>query len=301
MEEEYKNRRFCQKIEEIIFKDPGNRGISKIFQPGCIYNAAKGILSSDKTKKSFVLTGFCCMKETCETDGPLGSAILCRVLRNFNYNTSMLCDPAAEGVCKASTQNEIPLVVKSNYEDLQKDSKDIGFIVSIERPGRSEKDGTYMTCSARDISNVTCPLDLLFPNIREESKKEYLTISVGDGGNEVGTGKVIELIKKNVPKGSDICTISSCDILIMTGVSNWGGIALAAAISILAENEKIGKDFLKINSLQKEILTAMVENGSYDGISGEKCLKIDGMDFIKEHAEVNIAIEKVIREKYNII
>ena len=59
---------------------------------------------------------------------------------------------------------------------------------------------------------------------------EIVTIGIGDGGNEIGMGKVFERVAANVQYGSEIaCTIAS-DYLISAGVSNWGGYALAKAI-----------------------------------------------------------------------
>ena len=187
------NQEFCSKIEQVIFKLPGNRGISKTFQPGNLYKAANNILLTEKTKKSYILTGFCCMNNTCETDGPLSSAILCKILKELNYDSSILCDTPSEKVVKASAElYKLPVTVKDSSDKVLEEDKNIGFMVSIERPGRSEKTNDYRTCKARDISNVTSSLDLLFPNIKDNKKVDYLTISVGDGGNEVGTGNIIE-------------------------------------------------------------------------------------------------------------
>ena len=59
---------------------------------------------------------------------------------------------------------------------------------------------------------------------------EIVTIGIGDGGNEIGMGKVFERVAANVQYGSEIaCTVAS-DYLISAGVSNWGGYALAKAI-----------------------------------------------------------------------
>ena len=63
---------------------------------------------------------------------------------------------------------------------------------------------------------------------------EIVTIGIGDGGNEIGMGKVLERVAVNVKHGSEIgCTVS-CDYLITAGVSNWGGYALAKAIYLCA-------------------------------------------------------------------
>lgn len=287
---------FCNKIEKIIFIDPGNRGIDKCFIFDSLYKAAENILKCDKKKISYILTGFCCMHETCETDGPLASSVLCSLLREIGFNTSILCDTYSEKVIKAAALSN-PVTVSNSIKSID---NDISFVISIERPGRAEKTNDYRTMKARDITKVTAPLDYIFPNIKDKIIKPYLTVSVGDGGNEVGTGNIMELIKKNVPLGESICTISSCDILIMAGVSNWGGLGIAAALTILVNDEKIAKKFIEIMSNQKEILKRMLNNGSYDGVSGEYISAIDGIMFEKEHEAVNKDIIDIIKAKYNI-
>ena len=57
-----------------------------------------------------------------------------------------------------------------------------------------------------------------------------MTIGIGDGGNEIGMGKVLDKVILHVKHGKDIGTTVTCDYLITTGVSNWGGCALAKAI-----------------------------------------------------------------------
>ena len=288
------DKEFCRRIEKIIFIDPGKRGIEQCFIYDSLYRAAEGILKCDKKKISYLLTGFCCMHDTCETDGPLGSSVLCSLLRAMGFNTSILCDTFAEKVTKAAAFPN-PVTVANSIEEID---NDISFAISIERPGRAEKTNDYRTMKARDISKVTAPLDFLFPNVKDKKIKPYLTISVGDGGNEVGTGNIIDLIKKNVPLGDSICTISSCDILIMAGVSKLGGVGIAAALSILANDEQIARTFIDIMSTQKEILKRMIDNGSYDGVSGDYINAIDGMMFEKEHGDVNNKIIEIIKEKY---
>ena len=133
------------------------------------------------------------MHETCETDGPLGSTILCSMLRKLGYNSNLLCDSYAEKVVKGGALDN-PVIVANDASEIK---GKISFIISIERPGRSAKTKDYRTMTAKDITKVTAPLDFLFPNNIDNNKKDYLTISVGDGGNEVGTGNIMNLIIEN--------------------------------------------------------------------------------------------------------
>lgn len=283
------------KIESIIFTDPGNRGISSLYQPNSLQKAAELILKTPKDKKSFVLTGFCCLFPSCETDGPLGSSILNSTLNNLGFNTFLLTDPFSEKVVKASLTND-KIVINDSYESFIKKNKEeeISFIIACERAGRSLKTKDYRTMRAKDISKQTCNLDLLFPG--ENEKKKYLTIGIGDGGNECGTGNIYKEVQKKIKFGEEICTDRFCDILIMSGVSNWGGLGLSASLVILSGDKNIMDLFVKDCYTQKDLLKKMVEAGSYDGVSGKRELIVDGMDFDKEHMEIIEKIVKVVKE-----
>jgi hypothetical protein len=162
--------------------------------------------------------------------------------------------------------------------------REISFIISVERPGRSLNTGDYRTMRARDISTVTAPLDLLFPD-RSQSKP-YFTVGIGDGGNEIGMWNCHEKVEEFIESGSNISVSTGCDILIVCGVSNWGALAVAAAAIVFFGNMEDGKWFVELCSGQREILRMMLDAGSYDGCSGEREEMIDGMAFGKEHLEI---------------
>ena len=284
------NRNKISQIEEIIFQDPGNRGISSLFQPNSIQKSSELILKTPKSKKSFILTGFCCLSSSSETDGPLGSSLINSILNNLGFNTSLLTDPFSEKVVKASSKSD-KIIIENSYENfLEKNNEnDISFIISCERPGRSLKNKDYRTMKAKNISNQNCNLDLLFPG--ENEKKNYLTIGIGDGGNECGTGNIYKEVQKKIKYGDEICTDRFCDVLIMSGVSNWGALGLSASLVILNGEKKNMEFFIEECYYQREMLEKMIEAGSYDGVSGKGELSVDGMKFDNEHLEV---IEKIV-------
>lgn len=228
----------------------------------------------------------------CETDGPLGTSVLCSTLRALGYDTQILCDSYSSDVVKAAARGN-PILVTDDPSEIVNPS----FIISVERPGRSMKTGDFRTMKARDITNVTAPLDLLFPKIGE--KKDYVTVSVGDGGNEVGTGNVYESVKKYVSMGEDICTNICCDDLVMAGVSNWGALGIAAALVIGAEDAKAKDVFINECNHQKEILSDMIKAGSFDGCTGKPELSIDGMPFENEHLSVTNSIIEIVTKAFS--
>lgn len=288
------NDNYYSLLENAIFQDLGHRGINHMWQKGSLKKAASSILKQDKLKPSYIMTGFCCMFDRCETDGPLGSSILCSTLRSLGFNTILLTDSYSESVAKASAFENPVLII----DDPSK-INEISFIVSVERPGRSKKTNDFRTMSARDISHCTAPIDTLFPLIGE-FKKEYLTIGVGDGGNEVGTGNIADDVCKYVNHGEEICTSVCSDILIMAGVSNWGAIAIAAALIISSGNAEAAEFFIEKCNKQPEILQRMIDAGSFDGCTGKKELSIDNMMYDQEHLNVTLSIISVVKKFYNL-
>lgn len=277
-----------QKLEEQIFRDLGGRGLAKLWTPGSLKEAATRILATDHDDLGLILTGFCCMHERCETDGPIGSSILCNTLRALGFNVKIITDSNAYPVVNAAAGG-LPVITQVPAEK-------ISFVVSIERPGRSAKTRDYRTMRARDISSVTAPLDIaLLPTLDGEGKKPYLTVAIGDGGNEAGTGNIKELVIDNIPEGPSICTDVVCDNLIMAGVSNWGGIALAGALILASMDTKAKDVFLESCGNQEAMMDAMLKAGSYDGVSGEQVPKVDGMWLNAENKEVTQGICEVVR------
>merc|ERR1719330_1440974 len=77
-------------------------------------------------------------------------------------------------------------------------------------------------------------VDMIRNKPQKDQKKVYF-IAIGDGGNELGMGKVIDKIRTNpkISNGDLIGAVTSADHLIAASVSNWGGYALAAACALV--------------------------------------------------------------------
>src|SRR5262245_40971784 len=95
------------------------------------------------------------------------------------------------------------------------------------------------------------------------------TIGIGDGGNEIGMGCVpwedLERRLSGEQSGRVPCRIP-CDWNIVAGTSNWGGMALAAAVL-----HRLGREDLlaPVTAMQqRRVLEAMVVNGpAVDGVT----------------------------------
>mmetsp|Transcript_20179 Transcript_20179/g.81089 ORF Transcript_20179/g.81089 Transcript_20179/m.81089 type:complete len:88 (+) Transcript_20179:745-1008(+) len=83
-----------------------------------------------------------------------------------------------------------------------------------------------------DISETTGRIDLLFNNAERYSsmmcQPKPHVIGIGDGGNEIGLGKVQELVTRDVPKGDLIGSELQLRPFYLRWGSNWGGYVLAA-------------------------------------------------------------------------
>lgn len=122
---------------------------------------------------------------------------------------------------------------ENDLHRLQSIMSDVDMVVAIERTGPSI-DGTYRTMRKRDMTNIVAPLDIIldaskgFPAVR--------SIGIGDGGNEVGMGKVYHSITDDsistIPNAKDIACVRATEFLLVASVSNWGGYALSAALSL---------------------------------------------------------------------
>ncbi len=164
----------------------------------------------------------------------------------------------------------------------------INLCVSIERTGPSQS-GQYLTMRKRDMTGIVCPLDQYFFH-------GVGTIGIGDGGNEVGMGKVIDVLNNvdcKIPNSRDIACVVPADHLIVASVSNWGGYALAGAIGVLAaeecENEDDKMDVIRASLPSSELETtmciALVNAGARDGMTASNdvfgAAIVDGMPLAK--------------------
>lgn len=127
-----------------------------------------------------------------------------------------------------------------------------------------------------DATEFNAPIDVLFGPLRGSVKR----ISIGDGGNEIGMGNLYDMVCKHVPRGEIICSRSECDQLISTGVSNWGGYAIAfAAYLILKSKGDAPVAMLPTAQGESDLLDVLLESGALDGPTNSRARKVDSFDF----------------------
>jgi hypothetical protein len=130
----------------------------------------------------------------------------------------------------------------------------------------------------RDITASMTPAHLLF----EEAGRlapAVTTIGIGDGGNEIGMGKIPwDVIRRNIPSGGLVACRVPTDFLIVCGVSNWGAYGLATGVRLLRGADPDPQ--LYDPGREEELLRLMVERGALvDGVTGQATVSVDGLSF----------------------
>jgi hypothetical protein len=261
-------------LVETIIGQTVRRDISRMvhFAQGGLEAAARSIAETPNAHVAIV-TGFFirnAVPPSPETDGLGGMAHLAAGLANAGISVTVVTDaPCAKAVwaitgeLPKSVSLEITSVseesVRALRERLSSGDRPVTHVVAIERvsPGR---DGKPHREYGADMTEDTAPLHLLFDDVAWE--RPWVTIGIGDGGNEIGMSKLPEdIVRDDIPNGSLIAATTPADHLIVAGVSNWGGWGLLLAVA-LAKPElacALMKDFT--SERDEDFLRAAVEVG----------------------------------------
>ena len=259
----------AETIEDIIL-DHDKRGMLALrphVPADFCRQAAQYVL--DHPGLTVIVTGFyVIMAGKPETDGPPGAITIGRAVqalgREVSYVTDSYTAPVLRSWAEGADVIEFPItgVAESQQhaarmlEELQP-----SLLISIERCGRNRND-EYLNMRARDISPQTARLDYLFDH-------GIPSVGIGDGGNEIGMGNLIDVIP-SVDSLPDDPAISRVDRLIIASVSNWGGYGLAAALSQLT-----GKDLLPSADDEAQMVQGMIDAGAVDGTTGDAVPTVD--------------------------
>lgn len=214
-----------------------------------------------------------------ETDGPVGTALLAAALTACGVPARIAVDTPCAGAVRAAVGAAGSGVVVDEVgvdEGLDRLIDDwrragVSHAVAIERCGRSV-DGRPRNMRGVDVSPWTAPLDDLF------LAGPWTRLAVGDGGNEIGMGKLpAGLIARTVPNGEKIACVTSCDRLVVAGVSNWGAYGLMAALAV-AQPEWAARiaTFLTAERDLSVTRATVDRAGAVDGVTARCEATVDG-------------------------
>lgn len=141
-------------------------------------------------------------------------------------------------------------------------------LVSIERQAENEKGVYHYGRGEANKRSIMAKVDLLF---NEAKSRGILTIGIGDGGNELGMGRIKDLIRREVPYGGKCqcpCGIGMAphfvpDVLICATVSNWGAWGIEACLAALTANPHV----LHSPQMELDVIRACTDAGGVDGLT----------------------------------
>eukprot|EP00761_Pharyngomonas_kirbyi_P013131 gb/GECH01013158.1/.p1 GENE.gb/GECH01013158.1/~~gb/GECH01013158.1/.p1 ORF type:complete len:308 (+),score=92.81 gb/GECH01013158.1/:1-924(+) len=297
-------------IESLISTDIGKRGITPLAQAtkGSLQAAARELFRDD-VRNVAIITGFSIPPG--ETDGPPGAYSIGKALHALGKHVVFVTDEENESVVRhcivhgslSSADVAVFPTDRSQGDRIAQklfDQYDFDCLLSIERVGENPE-GKCLTMKARDVSDRHGRVEALYTNI--PLNKNVVTIGIGDGGNEIGMGTVSELVKQHIPRGEQIQCAISVQHLIVAGVSNWGGHALAAilfgfAVSSDSSSKQFHKDQIHevVVSAEEEAAAVQrcVEAGGIDGVLGRGEVSVDGFDVAKHHSPLLRRIIEIV-------
>jgi hypothetical protein len=290
--------------------DPGNRGLARDPHDN-LFTATTGDFqaacrSIGRTHEDAVdiSTGFFIPTATppaYETDGPLGAVFLLRAFAPVLQQVAVWSQPAcSRGVLAGARKCGLAVDEIGTMGEGLMGQVTVQFggwpglssthLIAIEAVGRAT-DGRYYSMRGRDITEHTPPIDDAY--LPSGGEWEGVTIGIGDGGNEIGMGKIPhETIVKNIPNGDLIHCRVPTDHLIVAGVSNWGAYALAAGVYVL-RGVTPPPDLFDPDR-EREILEVMVREGPLvDGVTGKQTATVDGLTW-EEYAQPLIRIREIL-------
>jgi D-glutamate cyclase len=297
-------------ILKSVQTDPGNRGLARDPHDN-LFTATRGdferacrSVAGSKVSTLGIDTGFYIpngQPPTYETDGPLGAVFLLHALAGIIPHIGIVsphkCGLAINIGANASGVETEYFQMKSGCGGLELVVNTgvlieggVHYSVALEHAGRAS-DEKYYSMRARDISAETLQVDAWYQLPIDQ--RGVITIGIGDGGNEIGMGKIPhETIVKNIPNGDKIHCVVPTDHLIVAGVSNWGAYALAAGIFVL-KGITPPPDLFDPDR-EREILEVMVREGPLvDGVTGKQEATVDGLNW-EEYSRPLVEIGRIL-------
>jgi len=295
-------------VDQILALDPGHRDIAAFSTPGAAARAARALHGA---RRVLIVTGFTVEPAMPETDGPPGAAVLGRALRRLGARVRYVTDttnvPLVEAALKTLEEPSDVIVYPREADGARRllAAERPTHLVAIERPGRNRV-GDYLNMRGESVAAWNAPIDELFivagsvstaltegglktvrsgsgsavnphvtrgrPARRGVRALRPVTVGIGDGGNEIGMGKVRARLARLGALRARIATVVPVDHLVVAGVSNWGGYGIAAALGRLT-----GLDLLHTPEIERRLIEACVAAGACDGVTRRREPTVDGL------------------------
>ena len=236
---------FCEEASHLILENPGTVLIATGF---------------------YILAG-----GAAETDGPPGAIALGDALNLLGYKVFYITDryskPFVEAISKDNKVIEFPICSHQKSKQFAEETLERykpSVLISIERCGFTEK-RDYLNRYGKSIADFNAKIDYLFEGFP-------VSVGIGDGGNEIGMGRLADVIPlyENL---SSPPTVTKTSKLIISSVSNWGAYGLVTSISKI-----VGKRLLISTGDEINLIEKIVDLGAIDGTTNINVNKVDGFN-----------------------
>ena len=264
------------RIESFSRRDPGGRGLAAHTESGQLLPAARELMEGERI---IIVTGFCIRAAMIgETDGPPGALAVADVLVRLGKQVVLVTDDFSSALLEAGASASVnaPRIVTMN---LPQESADAAIdeliasyapthVLAIERPGNAA-DGHRYSMRGEMLDDLVASADRLLAPPRP---RNYTTVAIGDGGNELGLGSLRDKFSGRINHGELIFSVAAADHVIAAGISNWGAYALTAALSLVS-----GQLLVRPPDHERAVLDAIVRAGAVDGCTKRCELSVDGL------------------------
>jgi hypothetical protein len=142
-------------------------------------------------------------------------------------------------------------------------------VAAIEKLGPNP-DGVAHTASGKPTAAGRARAEHLFDLA---AARNIATLGIGDNGNEIGFGLIIDAVRKYKPRGDALGTRVATDVLVPANTSNWGAYGIVAAMAASLSRP----DLLHTPDDEERMIRACVDANGVDGSTGRHILQVDGM------------------------
>ena len=178
-----------------------------------------------------------------ENDGPFGATVLAGGLMAIGHRVTIYTDSACAAPIVALLARRAlpaPVVELRMGDDAQRDAmaRDHDILVAIERLG-GNADGKLHGVNGVSRDAFRCNVDRAFRGALAQGK---VTIGIGDGGNEIGFGRLHARLQQRLPEfaqkdktagGGGIFSTVETTQLVVASTSNLGAYGVLAALAML--------------------------------------------------------------------
>lgn len=322
---------FDERIDRLINLDFGARGIEHLHDAArdetdvpLVAAAARLLAQTPRGSRVLMTTGSVSRAwitpTICENDGPAGAAVVARALSiSLGVIPVLIAEDAllepiarvfrAAGLspvsqdiaARVSPSGGLGVVVLRPYP-LEDDAGEAlappmldeirpSLVFATERAGRNSK-GIYHNAKGRDFGMGRARVDHAFD---EAFRRRVPSIGVGDGGNEIGMGRISAAVAAHVPFGDEcvcgcgggLAAITKTDVLVTAACSNWGCYGIVASLAGILGDATL----LHTPEREQALLDAGNDAGLINSSNGRVDADVDGIS-IKSH----LAMVELLRE-----